>query len=170
MAVNDDIPNYNSNNGDYIGVTEKATDMGSGKYDISLPDAIDQRYGRRSHGNKYDIVFNIGANISDRFFVGANLGVTSIDYSMNQYFKEFAVNPDSFQIDMADNAGNVQTTYFNQLRSRYSYDADGAGVYAKFGFIAVPVQGLRVGAAIQTPTADFITEHCSLRERLLYEQ
>lgn len=162
------ISNYNSNNGDYIGVTEKATDMGSGNYDISLPDAIDQRYGRRSHGNKYDIVFNVGANISDRFFVGANLGVTSIDYSMNQYFKEFAVNPDSFQIDMADNAGNVQTTYFNQLRSRYSYDADGAGVYAKFGFIAVPVQGLRVGAAIQTPTANFITEHWQLAGETYY--
>lgn len=162
------ISNYSSNNKEYLGVTEKATDLGKDNYDITLADIIDQRYGRRSHGNKYDIVFNVGFNFSDKYFAGVNIGVTSLDYSMNQYFKEIAVTPENFQIDMADNSGNVQRTYFDQLRSRYSYDADGAGIYAKFGFIAAPVKGLRIGAALQTPTANFITEHWQVAGETYY--
>lgn len=162
------ISNFNSSNSDYLGVTEKATDVGSGNYDISLADAIDQRYGRRAHGTKYDILFNFGMNFSDKFFAGVNIGVTSLDYSMSQYFKEAAVNPENFRIDMEDNSGNIRSTCFEQLRNRYSYDADGAGIYAKFGFIAVPVRGLRIGASIQTPTANFITEHWQIADETYY--
>ena len=149
------VSNYGANDTDYIGVTEKLIDNGDGTQTIQLADAIDQMYGRKAHGNKYDIVVNLGLNFSDRFYAGANIGIVSIDYKRNEYFKEYAVNPDNFFIDY----GEGKSTYFNDLRYRYAYDMQSAGLYAKFGFIAVPVNGLRIGAAIQTPTANFITEH-----------
>ena len=147
--------NYGSQNTDYIGVTEKLIDNGDGTQTIQLADAIDQMYGRKAHGNKYDIVVNLGMNFSDRFYAGANIGIVSIDYKRNEYFKEYAANPDNFLIDYGDG----KSTHFSDLRYRYAYDMQGAGIYAKFGFIAVPVNGLRIGAAIQTPAANFITEH-----------
>ena len=149
------IATYNGKNDDYFGVTESIYDRGDGTCDIQLSDVLDQRYGRISSGSKYDMVFNLGFNVSDRFFIGANLGVISWDYNMDQYFKEFAVDPSNFGIGF-DGGG---TAYFDNLRYRYSYDAIGSGIYGKFGVIFVPVPGLRIGAAIQTPTSTIIKEH-----------
>lgn len=149
------VSNYGANNTDYIGVTEKLIDNGDKTQTIQLADAIDQAYGRKAHGNKYDIVVNFGMNFSDRFYAGANIGIVSIDYKRNEYFKEYAANPDNFFIDY----GNGKSTHLSDLRYRYAYDMQGAGIYAKIGFIAVPVNGLRIGGAIQTPAANFITEH-----------
>lgn len=122
-------------------------------YDIFLGGPLDQAYGRKVTGGKTDAVLNLGFNFNNKFFLGANLGVTSINYNYDEYFKEAAVDPSDFRIDYED-----ATTYFTDYRSRYSYSADGAGVYGKIGFIALPVQGLRLGAAIQTPTTLFIDE------------
>ena len=153
------VSTYGSANDKYIGATEKLIDDGKGGQTIQLADAIDQLYGRRSHGNKYDLLLNVGLNISDRVYVGGNLGIVSMDYTRNEYFKEIAVDPDKFGVEFDNGSGGVSKTYFNSLRYRYSYDMQGGGVYAKFGIIAVPIDGLRIGAAIQTPTANWITEH-----------
>ena len=153
------ISTFGDRTDEYAGITESIyeTTDGSGNkfYDIRLSDIIDQRYGRQASGSKYDMVFNIGFNISDKVFFGANLGLVSFDYAMNEYFKENAVDPANFGIAFSDGG----TAYFEGLRYRFDYDAIGAGVYGKFGVIAVPVQGLRVGAAIQTPTSTRIKEH-----------
>ena len=148
------ISNYGDGDKNYIGATEKLYDNNV----IMVPDNLDQRYGRIAKGNKYDMVFNVGFNFSDKFYLGANLGVISMDYSMNQYFKEGAINPSSFEVKFADENDDVVTTYFDNLRYRYHYSASGTGFYGKFGFIAVPIEWLRIGGAIQTPTAFLITE------------
>lgn len=144
------ISTYGDSESQYIGATEKLYTDNS----ISLAGNINQKYGRQSHGNKYDIVFNLGFNISDVFYFGGNLGVTTMNYVTNTYFKEIAADPDDFQIEYDDGS-----TYFNSLRYRYHYDVDGTGVYGKFGFIAVPAKWLRLGGTIQTPTATFLKEH-----------
>ena len=153
------ISAYGDKTDEYVGITEsiyESTDgYGNKVYDIRLSDVLDQRYGRVASGSKYDMVFNLGFNVSDRFFIGANLGLISWDYNMDQYFKESAVDPSNFGITFS----NGNTAFFDGLRYKYSYDAIGSGVYGKFGVIAVPVQGLRVGAAIQTPTSTRIKEH-----------
>ena len=153
------ISTFGDRTDEYAGITESIyeTTDGSGNkfYDIRLSDVIDQRYGRQASGSKYDMVFNIGFNISDKIFFGANLGIVSFDYKMNEYFKENALDPANFGIAFGDG----RTTNFEGLRYRYAYDAIGAGVYGKFGVIAVPVPGLRIGAAIQTPTSTRIKDH-----------
>ena len=153
------ISAYGDKTDEYVGITEsiyETTDgQGNKYYDIMLSDVIDQQYGRLSSGSKYDMVFNVGFNISDKVFLGANLGIVSFDYAMNEYFKENAVDPANFGIAFS----NGGSTYFEGLRYRNEYDAIGAGVYGKFGVIVVPIPGLRIGAAIQTPTSTRIKEH-----------
>lgn len=137
---------------EYIGVTEDAklvTDPdGKQYYDIGLATGgvLDQTFGRRTLGNRYDYVINLGGNISDVVFIGANLGITSMRYSHEYYIRETSQDSELFP------------TQFNSLTYNYGYDASGVGVYGKFGIIAVPVNGLRIGAAIQTPTSTTITE------------
>lgn len=139
---------------EFIGATEILFDNG----DIQQGGQVDQTYGRHVTGNKYDYIFNFGMNISDFIYVGANLGITSVSYDQNEYFKEAAVDKYDFENVFIDAEDVEHTTYFQDLTYRYSYSANGAGVYGKFGIIVTPGNGLRVGAAIQTPTALTITE------------
>ena len=44
------------------------------------------------------------------------------------------------------------------MKYKYSYSVNTSGVYGKFGFILTPGMGLRIGAAIQTPTATTVNE------------
>ena len=123
-------------------------------YDIFLAGPLNQAYSRNITGSKYDVLFNVGFNFGDTFFVGANLGVTSLNYNYDECYKEAAENPSAFEIDFGDKG----KTCFSDYRTRYSYTADGSGVFGKIGFLWRPVDGLRVGAAVQTPTIMEINE------------
>ena len=123
-------------------------------YDIFLAGPLNQAYSRNITGSKYDVLFNVGFNFGDTFFVGANLGVTSLNYNYDECYKEAAENPSAFEIDFGDKG----KTCFSDYRTRYSYTSDGSGVFGKIGFLWRPVDGLRVGAAVQTPTIMEINE------------
>ena len=154
----------------YIAATEGFNNTGDKDadgnyiYDIFLGGPLNQSYGRRVTGSKYDALVNVGLNFNDRFFIGANFGLTNIDYNYDEYFEEAAVDPADFKIDYED-----ATTYFTDYRTRYSYTAQGTGVYGKIGFIALPFDGLRVGAAIQSPTSTQINEHWRHSTEVHYE-
>lgn len=144
----------------YIGATEgyentgEMDEDGNYIYDIFLPGALNQAYGRKVTGSKYDVLVNVGFNFNDTFFVGANLGATTLNYDYSEYFKEAAENPSDFGIDFGDKG----KTCFSDYRNRYSYKAEGSGVYGKFGFLWRPADGIRVGGAVQTPTVLTINE------------
>ena len=144
----------------YIAATEGNSNTGEKDangnyiYDIFLAGPLNQAYSRNITGSKYDVLFNVGFNFGDTFFVGANLGVTSLNYNYDECYKEAAENPSAFEIDFGDKG----KTCFSDYRTRYSYTADGSGVFGKIGFLWRPVDGLRVGAAVQTPTIMEINE------------
>lgn len=139
----------------YIGASEQIYyNPATGEEEIGLGGVLDQSYGRQVTGGKYDYVFNLGANISDFIYLGANIGLTSLEYNYNDYFREAAVDPSDFEIEFTDGSA----TRFEQMRYNYLYKATGSGIYAKIGAIVTPVAGLRIGAAIQTPVANKITE------------
>lgn len=138
----------------FIGATEILFDNG----DIQQGGPLHQTYGRSVYGNKYEYLFNIGANISDFVYIGFNLGVNSLSYDMTEYFKEKAVDESDFENIFTDSNGIEQKTYFRDLMYKYSYSASGTGVFGKLGIIVTPGNGLRIGAAIQTPTAMTIQE------------
>ena len=137
---------------EYVGAAEVIDENG-----IHLGGPLDQSYQRQTSGFRYDYVFNFGFNISDFVYVGANLGITSFSYDSATRFTEAAVDPSMFPINVGE--GEDQTTYyFNDMLYDYRYPASGAGVYGKFGVIVTPVAGLRLGAAVQTPTSTTIDE------------
>ena len=119
----------------YYGLTERVLANG----DRELADKIGQYYGLQRTGYKYDLLMNLGLDFNDRFYLGANLGVTSLLYRNDETRSEDAV-------------GHDFPTRFESLQLRSSWRDEGSGVYLKVGFIARPFAGLRIGAAIQTPT------------------
>ena len=119
---------------------------------------VGQRYGRSVSGNKYEYLFNFGANISDFVYVGASLGINSISYDYTHYFKENAIDPYIFENIFTDSNGVELTTYFKNATYKHSYSADGTGIFGKIGVIVTPGAGLRFGAAIQTPSTTTIKE------------
>jgi hypothetical protein len=133
-----------------------ATQILSGNNDVA--GELDQTYGRSVSGNKYEYTFNIGANISDFVYIGFNLGINSLTYDMSHYFREAAIDPDLFELEFTDGEGTKHYTNFTNALYKYSYSADGTGVFGKFGVIVAPGNGLRIGAAIQTPTSNKIRE------------
>ena len=139
----------------YVGASELIFEnSATGETEIVIGGPLEQTYGRRVDGGKCEYAFNVGANISDFVYIGANLGINSITYSYDEYFMEKAVDPADFEIGL----DNGQSMFFEQMKYKYSYNADGRGVFGKFGVIVTPGFGLRIGAAVQTPTLTTMTE------------
>ena len=140
-------------NGSYVGITESLLDNGN----IVLTDRIGQYYGLERKGSKYDLLMNFGLDFNDKFFVGANIGITTLSYRNDETRSEDALSGIDYGND------------FKSLRMRSAYYDDGSGLYAKIGFIARPFSGLRIGAAIQTPTLMQVRETYQLEGRSLAE-
>ena len=140
-------------NGSYVGITESLLDNGN----IVLTDKIGQYYGLERKGSKYDLLMNFGLDFSDKFYVGANIGITTLNYRHDETRAEDAL------------AGINYGNDFQSQRMRSSIYDDGSGIYAKIGFIARPFGGLRIGAAIQTPTLMQVRETYQLEGRSLAE-
>lgn len=141
----------------YVAATEKVYDDKT----AFMGGTIQQNYGRNISGNKYDYLLNFGLNISDFVYIGLNLGLTSANYSYSEYFTEKAIDPSEFEIGYVDNDGNPipsLTKYFDKMKYSSSYHYSGMGYFAKLGVIVTPIEGVRIGAAIQTPTAMSVNE------------
>ncbi len=152
---------YGPSNSEYIGTSESYYIDNEGNYIIQQSGTLDQNYGRTQSGSKYDYLINLGMNFSDKFYFGFNLGITSLNYSYRDWMTEVAQDPSLFQITYQNDDNTESTTYFTDMNFNYRYNASGVGVYGKFGFIARPVAGLRIGGAIQTPTSTVIKEFWS---------
>jgi len=135
-------------NGIFFGINEWMDTDGSKR--AYLEGDISQRFSNRTTGNKEDFIFNFAFNLRDMIYLGASLGIVSLSYSMTQSFYE-CYNPDTCDPSQFH-------TLFNELSWGYNYGCSGCGVYGKFGIIAAPVAGLRLGVAIQTPTGYSISE------------
>ena len=139
----------------YVAATEKVYD----DYTCFVAGELDQTYGRRTSGSKYEYIINAGFNISDWIYFGFNLGINSMTYSYDEYFKEEAVNSNDFLIELKDEQGNIiSTSYFNRMKYKSEYSFSGTGYFAKFGIIMNPFTGFRVGAALQTRTRTTVNE------------
>lgn len=148
------ISTFGGHDNQFVGSSEIIFDR-NGNTEIALGGPLDQSYGRSIRGGKNDYLINFGFNISDFLYIGANIGITSMNYEYDEYFKETAVDPSNFVIELQ----NGQTMYFEGMKYKYSYSVNTSGVYGKLGFILTPIAGLRIGAAIQTPTATSVNEY-----------
>ena len=150
------ISTFGGQDDQFVGASEVLMNN-NGTTEIALGGPIRQTYGRQVNGRKNEYVFNLGANISDFLYIGANIGITAMNYDYAEYFKEVAENPRDFEIEL-DNGDRM---YFDRMKYQYNYYVETTGIYGKIGFILTPGAGFRFGAAIQTPTATTVTEEWS---------
>jgi len=143
------IATYGDYDDKYIGSTELIYDND----DIGLGGPIRQSYLKEHAGSKNDLIMNFGANFSDKFYAGVNIAVPYMSYTESINQLEEAQDPSDFPVDFDGNQ-----TYFQAGRQRYTMEVNGTGIYAKLGVIWLPFEGLRLGAAYQTPTLMTLTE------------
>ena len=118
-------------------------DEGYSKF--SLNDNFDKtsRYSESGHAGEWDIAY--GLNISNRVYVGASMGVVSLEYSQKALYDETSLNEnrDNFYLD------------------NY-YRVEGAGINFKVGAIVKATDFLRVGVSVHTPTFYNVDEEASV--------
>ena len=110
---------------------------------LNLGDGVLQRKWVSSTGSTGEYVFSAGFNISNKLFLGATFGITSINYSMSSKYWEDAFNSN-------DSLDNGYRFYYSDYRQ--TVETKGAGYNLKIGAIYKPIEGLRLGLALHTPT------------------
>lgn len=110
--------------------------------------------------DEYNI--NLGGNFSDVVYWGIGVGITDIEYNQNIYYEEFLQNA---QIPVTDANGEIiagSPTATSQevgfgLESRKRIT--GTGFNFKAGVIVRPINELRLGFAVHTPTYYNLTQN-----------
>lgn len=89
-------------------------------------------------GSVTELAFTLAGNYKDKLQVGATLGIPFATYTETKTYKE---------VDELN-----QIPYFERLTYNRTANTSGAGVNLKIGLIARPIQQLRIGLALHTPT------------------
>ncbi|ARS37164.1 OmpP1/FadL family transporter [Pontibacter actiniarum] len=104
-----------------------------------------ERFGQISHreeirrtGSQNQLDIGVGTSYKDKLYIGASLGIVTVDFSQEVIYTEAEGDP---------------TTPFTSLEYRDEFNTTGAGVNLKVGLIARPIDALRLGVSVQTPTA-----------------
>lgn len=103
-------------------------------------------------GAQYQWSLSYGANFSDKFFLGATLGITSLRFRLNQVYSE-----DNLQYPQDANVA------VKDLKVEEDYDIQGSGFNFTIGAIYRPVDFLQIGASLVTPTSYSITDTYTAR-------
>jgi hypothetical protein len=114
------------------------TDYFGGKYVPDTDVKNKQTKSEDRNGSQSEFNISAGANISNKLFLGASVGILSLNYSSSSTFNEKGY---SFGYQ-----SNYDTNYLQ------NYNTNGSGINAKLGIIYKPVPFLRLGASAQTPS------------------
>ena len=114
--------------------------QGANGWEADSPQNADLLVNEKGSIGQYNISF--ATNISDRFFLGATVAITDLDFSMTtKYTEDFSV--------------------MSQLWLDNGLSTDGTGYAFNIGAIVRPVDFLRVGVAYNSPTWYKLTDYFS---------
>jgi hypothetical protein len=108
---------------------------------------IDQQETIQRKGAQYQWSIAYGANFSDKVFVGATLGITTLRYKLAQSYEE-----SNFIYSSGYDT-------LNSFRMEERLDIQGTGANFTVGIIYRPVDFLQLGASFVTPTFYQITDN-----------
>ncbi|MBO4431429.1 MAG: hypothetical protein J5790_08835 [Bacteroidaceae bacterium] len=119
-------------NGVHGGILDESGTSGSGYAGLPGDKAY---FEKATFGSNSQADVNISFNISDQFFLGASVGVYSLDYSRESFYQESGID------------GNIY-----DFTNWYKTEGDGFDV--KLGFICRPIEEspFRFGFTVHTPT------------------
>jgi hypothetical protein len=114
-------------------------DIDDGVFFVDMPDGnVQQRMEVNSAGSIREFVASVGANYNDKLYIGASVGLPSIDYENSSIFME------SDQDNLSP--------FFNSLTYTNKYNTNGTGFNFKIGGIVRIADFIRLGGALHTPT------------------
>jgi hypothetical protein len=145
-SIFDDIVEANDMYNDYVtsGVISAEDINDTMWYDSEFLTGMFNQYKKvETSGYLSEMTFSFSTNISDFIYLGATVGVPLFDYKRNEYFTEECTS-------------NPAVGYYNGTTIS---ELNGAGVNLKLGAIVKPINWLRLGVAIHTPTYYSISDY-----------
>ncbi len=110
----------------------------------------------RSKGSAGEFDISLGANIDNKLYIGATIGIQSIHQYKEIYYGEGYTygggNGYNSEVVAVDADGRQLDNVMQSMGMLQTIDVDGAGVNFKIGLIYRPVEALRIGVAFHTPT------------------
>lgn len=100
-----------------------------------------------SRGSAGEFSFALGMNINNIVYLGASLDIQSLSRKQTIYYDEYINYAEGGRPDAVAYPYQLQRFEFGQ-----SMQVNGSGVGAKFGIVVRPVESLRIGFAVHTPT------------------
>lgn len=100
-----------------------------------------------SRGSAGEFSFAFGFNIDNVVYLGASFDIQTISRKQTIYYNEYI----NYAEDQRPNADEYPYQLMN-FEFGQSMNIDGTGLGAKFGIIVRPIEALRIGFAIHTPT------------------
>ncbi|MEO7961995.1 MAG: aromatic hydrocarbon degradation protein [Ginsengibacter sp.] len=97
-------------------------------------------------GGITDIAIGVGADLQEKFFFGGTLSFPVLNYYREGIYKE------------SDESGDLNNS-FSYFEARETLETKGVGVNAKLGIIYKPVDYVRLGLAVHTPTFFQLTDN-----------
>lgn len=128
-------------NDQYIAATENL--FGE---EISVGGLLDQRFIKETRGSMGEYLLNMGASFGNRIYAGYSVSFRNVYYRTYEKFTETSQDPEAFQ------------TGFSSFSHTYDQTTTGLGVNMKLGIIAIPVNNLRLGLSVTTPTWTSLTD------------
>lgn len=111
---------------------------------ILLPgDAVTQKNIIETGGSSGEYLLSFATNFSNKFYIGASLGINSFNYSNITTFSE-----DAF----SDNGRHSNGDRFYYSDYIQNYEINGTGYNFKIGMIYKPIEMLRLGLSFHSPT------------------
>jgi len=104
-----------------------------------LANTLNQQNRIATKGGITEIAIGFAANMDDKLYIGGGLGVPIVNYERNSQLIETDAN----------GSGNNE---FNHSTYEETYTSKGVGINLKLGLIFKPMNQLRLGLAIHTPT------------------
>lgn len=111
------------------------------------PISVNQTNNLVRSGGQSEFDFSLGANYSNKLYIGLGIGITSLNYDLSRSFTENGV------LSVLGTGTPPVSTNRNYTSTYYSNQATkGAGFNAKLGLIYKIVESVRIGAQFTTPT------------------
>lgn len=107
----------------------------------------------RGHIDEYSI--NFGGNFIDKIYWGLGFGITEIDFKQDAFYDEELQNARIASASGMGNRTEIGDAYYSLGNWKH---VNGAGFNVKFGLIFKPINELRLGVAIHSPTWYNLTE------------
>jgi len=107
--------------------------------------SLNQQKTVTTKGGIYEIALGYAANMDDKFYVGGSLGVPIVNYHRITSFRE------------ADPSGNNNNNFDNSVYND-TLSTKGFVINARLGIIFKPIELLRLGFTVQTPTFYSLTD------------